>query len=324
MSAVENARRLLASGQSESAVAELRRGAARGDSLSWLELGMLFLAGRHVQRDLPSARYYFKRAGEAGDPTGKNIFIQLLGVGAGGEPDWNGAIAELRGLARNDDAAASQLALLDRMDLSTVGDPSGAIARRQLSTKPEVSSFDRLFSIEECAYLVRRAQPLLQPSVVVDPATGQLTPHPVRTSHNTVFPWVSEDLVIQALNRRIAAASGTAAAAGEPLQVLRYQPGQQYRPHFDAFDETDNQRVLTMLVYLNDEFEGGQTVFTHTGLTFRGGTGDGLLFRNATPTGARDKYSQHAGRPVTRGEKWLASRWIRERPLVTTQAPAGR
>jgi prolyl 4-hydroxylase len=208
--------------------------------------------------------------------------------------------------------------LLGRMGLAPNGDPAREIPSRELSAEPRVWSFDRLFSAEESAYLIERAQPNLEPSVIVDPQTGQMREHPVRTSHNMSFVWVSEDLVIHALNRRIAAASGTAVSVGEPLQILRYSPGQQFRPHFDAFDSTDNQRVLTMLVYLNENYEGGQTVFTHNGLTFRGRTGDGLLFRNALADGRRDESAQHAGLPVTAGEKWLASRWIRERSLVAT------
>ncbi len=102
---------------------------------------------------------------------------------------------------------------------------------------------------------------------------------------------------------------------GEPLQVLRYAPGQEYRPHFDAIDRADNQRVLTFLVYLNDGYEGGETRFLHSGLTVKGKKGDGLLFRNAGQDGRPDPNSQHAGLPVTSGEKFLASRWIRQRAL---------
>jgi prolyl 4-hydroxylase len=130
-----------------------------------------------------------------------------------------------------------------------------------------------------------------------------------------MFPWVSEDLVIHALNRRIAITSGTDVFAGEPLQVLRYSPGQQYRPHLDALPTGDNQRILTMLVYLNEDYEGGETHFTRTGLRFAGSAGDALLFRNATSDGLPDEMAQHAGLPVVRGEKYLASRWIRQRPF---------
>ena len=113
----------------------------------------------------------------------------------------------------------------------------------------------------------------------------------------------------------MAKASGTNVKQGEPLQVLRYLPGQEYRPHFDALGQTENQRILTLLVYLNEDYEGGGTRFMQSGLTVKGNKGDGLLFRNASDDGRRDLNSQHAGLAVTAGEKFIASRWIRQRAL---------
>jgi prolyl 4-hydroxylase len=188
----------------------------------------------------------------------------------------------------------------------------------QLSVTPEVWRFNDFASLTECLYLIETAEPLLQQSVVVDPVTGQFRPHPVRTSEGATFPWVSEDLVVTALNRRIAVASGTDASCGEPLQVLRYRPGQEYRPHLDALPTGANQRVLTMLVYLNEDYEGGETLFSRTGLKYAGKAGDGLLFRNANPDGVPDPSAEHAGLPVLAGEKYVASRWIRERPLMAS------
>jgi prolyl 4-hydroxylase len=107
--------------------------------------------------------------------------------------------------------------------------------------------------------------------------------------------------------------SGTAPEWGEPLQVLRYRPGQEFKPHRDCTDDVANQRVWTMLVYLNDGYAGGETEFLETGLKVRGGTGDGLLFRNADEAGRPDMRTLHAGLPVTSGEKLLASRWIRQK-----------
>jgi prolyl 4-hydroxylase len=125
---------------------------------------------------------------------------------------------------------------------------------------------------------------------------------------------------VHAINQRIAAASGTQAAQGEPLQVLRYRPGGEYKPHFDAIPGFANQRILTMIVWLNEDYEGGETMFMKTGAKLRGRTGDALLFRNALPDGSRDPDAAHAGLPVTRGEKLIASRWIRARPF---EMPAG-
>ena len=102
--------------------------------------------------------------------------------------------------------------------------------------------------------------------------------------------------------------------AWKPLQVLRYGPGQQYKPHLDALPGLANQRRWTALIYLNDDYEGGETAFLESGHVLRGRTGDMLLFENALPDGRPDPRTRHAGRPVASGIKLLASRWIRERP----------
>jgi FOG: TPR repeat, SEL1 subfamily len=315
MSNVERAHRLLSSGRPEQAIAELEAGVAAGVSGSALELGIWFLEGRHVQRDLARSRDYFRQSADLGDRTGQAITISFLALGVGGSPDWSDALLRLRRLSATDELASEQVDLIDAMNLTDAGNPRQALPGQEISAQPEVRSFESFFTSAECSYLIGRARSLLQPSVIVDPNTGQLRPHPIRTSEGATFPWVSEDLVIHALNRRIAAASGTDVGAGEPLQVLRYSPGQQYRPHLDALPFGDNQRIYTMLVYLNDGYGGGETQFTRTGVTFAGQRGDALLFRNSTPSGEPDEMTQHAGLPVVRGEKYVASRWIRERPL---------
>src|SRR5262249_26442794 len=140
----------------------------------------------------------------------------------------------------------------------------------------------------------------------------------IRTSRGVGFPFVDENPAIHALNRRIAAASVTDVRAGEPMQVLSYAPGQQYREHSDALPKVapGQQRVITFLVYLDEDYEGGETVFPAVGLKVRGHTGDGLMFRNAANDGTPDPKALHAGLPVTRGVKHIASRWIRAAPLV--------
>jgi prolyl 4-hydroxylase len=128
--------------------------------------------------------------------------------------------------------------------------------------------------------------------------------------------------VVHCLNLRLAAAAGLPAENGEMLSILRYEPGQEYRPHFDFLGATSDpiaqfesagQRVRTLLVYLNDDFDGGETEFSTNGLKVKGETGDGILFHNVDDAGQADLSSRHAGLPVTRGAKWLASKWFRER-----------
>ena len=204
------------------------------------------------------------------------------------------------------------------MALTTSGDPAGRFRSEQLSGTPEIRVFPGLFTRAECDYLIDAARPLLQPSIVIDPQTGGHVPNPVRTSSGASFPFVDENPAIHALNRRLATASGTDVRAGEPLWVLHYAPGQQYRQHSDALPGVapSQQRVMTFLVYLNEDYDGGATTFPAAGVEFRGQVGDGLLFRNASSDGAPDPRSVHAGLPVIRGVKHLASRWIRAAPLI--------
>jgi prolyl 4-hydroxylase len=297
----------------DAAVAALEDGGSAGDAECLIELALWNLGGRFVPRNLGRARDCFGRAGALGNAKARMIHLSLLASGIGGPANWEGAIDHLRAAAQTDPAAARQIDLLSAMNLGRAGNPLGLPPARPLSESPKASLFPNLLSQEECQYLIDLAGPALRPSVVVDPVTGQMQPHPVRTSENAMFPWVDENPVIHAINRRIAAASGTDVHSGEPLQVLRYLPGQQYRPHHDAIPNADNQRVMTMLVYLNDDYAGGETQFLSTGLQVKGAAGDALLFHNSNSSGQPDPMAEHAGLPVTSGQKLLASRWIHER-----------
>jgi prolyl 4-hydroxylase len=95
--------------------------------------------------------------------------------------------------------------------------------------------------------------------------------------------------------------------------VLRYRPGQQYRRHHDAhgFGPVAERRIATALLYLNHHYEGGETEFPELKLRVQGGTGDLLIFHNLRPDKQPDMRMMHAGLPVTKGEKWMATRWIR-------------
>ena len=196
-----------------------------------------------------------------------------------------------------------------------MSDSEAASARRELvSSDPHIEIIRGLLLPDECAHLIQRAEPLLRPSLIDDPLTGRGKPDPIRTSHGAALVPHEEDLVVQAINRRIAAATGTSASHSEALYVMRYTPGQQYRPHMDALAGLKNQREWTAIAYLNEAFEGGATAFPDVGVTVRAATGDLLVFRNADSNGEPDFRMRHAGEPVTGGEKWIATRWIRRGP----------
>lgn len=280
-----------------------------------------YLVGKLVPRDVVRARRLLANAAAIGHVDAALMEVAFTANGSGGTPDWPAALAKLTIAAMADPLAAAQMQLLKAMRLTADGAPPGQPQSRRMATSPDVRLFPGLFSPAECAHVASVGGELLEPSMIVDPVTCAQRPDPVRTSDAAVIGPARENLVIRALNRRIAVASGTDVAAGEPLTVLRYLPGQQYRLHHDALPGVANQRSWTMLVYLNEGYRGGETVFPAADLAVRGRGGDGLLFANVDPAGAIDAAARHAGQPVVAGVKWLCTRWIRQHPHDPWLAP---
>ena len=307
----EQAEALAAAGQAREAYRLLTSPEAEADPEALYSLANWRLVGQIVRRDLPAARDLFRRAAEAGQRDAARVHAAFVGNGTGRPSDWASALQLLRSNAYP--GAADELELIEKMRLSPSGDPLDLPAEKRLSERPFVSAFPALLTPAECDFLVAEASPWLQPSLVIDPRTGAQLRNPIRTSDSMSFAYFQEVPAVHVLNRRIAAATGTDVRQGEALQVLRYRPGQEYRPHMDAVAGEPNQRILTALVYLNEDYEGGETAFLRTGLSFKGRKGDALVFRNALPDGRADEMAQHAGLPVTAGEKLIASRWIRAR-----------
>jgi prolyl 4-hydroxylase len=135
------------------------------------------------------------------------------------------------------------------------------------------------------------------------------------------------DPVVRHLERRIAAATGLRPAQGEPFSVIRYEQGQQHKPHYDFFDAAQlalnrerfgdpaGQRLVSFLVYLRAADRGGGTRYVDAGLTVEGEHGMAVLHWNCTPDGKPDRRSTHAGLPIAAGEKWLARKALRERAV---------
>lgn len=306
---------LLAAGRAVEAADRLRTAAQAGDGDAALRLAILFLSGDRIGRDLSAARTMLGIGRDAGNADAALLEIALIANGTGGAADWPQAHRLLIQLAARDPVAADHLTLLKAMDIDEDGYPRHAAPIETLSTEPVVTIAHGFLTAAEARHIAQAAADILEPSMVVDPRSGRQVPHPIRTSQSAAIGPTRETLPIQAILRRIARLSGTNVDQGEPLTLLAYRVGEEYRPHHDALPGLANQRIATVLLYLNQGYGGGETRFTRRDLTVTGQGGDALFFRNTLPGNRPDPAAEHQGRPVTRGIKLLATRWIRSAPI---------
>lgn len=194
---------------------------------------------------------------------------------------------------------------------------------------PRVVLFDGLLSDAECEELVRLSAVKLERSTVVNAQTGEYDVHPDRTSSGTHFQR-GENALIRKIEARISELVGVPVDHGEPIQILHYTPGAEYKPHFDFFDPNfegndkvlamGGQRIATIVMYLNDVQAGGSTVFPDIGLDVLPRKGNAVYFAYATADGQLDRRTLHGGSPVVEGEKWIATKWLRERTYTGPSA----
>lgn len=205
-----------------------------------------------------------------------------------------------------------------------------ALDWKRLSTTPSIKYCDNVFSPLESAWLRLNARPKLKPSLIVDPVTRQARPNPIRTSTGMNFGLPPTDVFVARLTERVAAYAGLSLSNAEPLAVLRYCPGQQYKAHRDALGGealsndalgASGDRSVTALVYLNSPKSGGMTVFPLLDLAVQARMGRLLVFQNTDNNGKPEQKSVHIGAPVSAGTKWLASLWLRERHITDSFAP---
>jgi prolyl 4-hydroxylase len=319
--AVERAFALAQAGAVADAFNVLEQAIAAGDGMAAACLADWRMAGQIVRRDIAAAQTLYRRALELGVEAAAGPYLALLASGpSGATRDWPGVLA-LLAQRKHDPAARRQAELLEAMALTESGDPRQVPSARALHASPQVATIRSFLTHDECRHLIELATPRLQPSQVVDPRSGRLILDPVRNARAAGFPLVLEDPVLHAINRRIAAATSTEWAQGEPAQVLCYRPGEEYKLHSDALPPGPNQRTATFLVALNDHYDGGETRFPEIDLAWRGQTGDALFFANVDASGQADPTARHAGCTVRHGIKFLLSRWIRERPLDLSGPP---
>ena len=286
----------------------ITRHAHEGDADARYVLAILTASGIGIPQDLKASLDHLCQAAQGGHPQAQRELAALVG-------NWR--------LVEN--IAAGRLPPADTWrNLRTAVDipawlqiPDG----QMLSQAPRIAAARRYLSAPLCDWLVRLGQPHLGGATIYDADSGALRSDERRTNTATYYGLELIDIVLAFIRARVSALANVSISGLETSQLLHYRVGEEFAAHCDYLDPNNpghardiaanGQRALTVLIYLNDDYEGGDTTFPDIGRSFKGRKGDLLVFWNLTPDGAPDWRTRHVGTAPTRGEKWLFSQWIR-------------
>jgi prolyl 4-hydroxylase len=202
--------------------------------------------------------------------------------------------------------------------------PDRAVEVLSTFAAPHVVLLGNVLSDEECDILVEYCNPRLTPSSVLADADGNVRPHENRTSRDAMLRRGETETVAR-IEARLAALARWPVGCGEGFQVVRYDSTQEYRAHCDWLDpevpglrkhmETGGQRLATFILYLTEVDSGGETSFPAIGLRIMPRKGGAVFFLNTDAQYVPDRLTLHAGSPVVSGVKFVANKWLRQRPF---------
>jgi prolyl 4-hydroxylase len=186
---------------------------------------------------------------------------------------------------------------------------------------PDVAILQNVLTPAECDELIALSRPKLQRSRIVDHQTGAEEVMDLRSSYGTYF-LRSENSLVKRIEQRLATIIGMPVDHGEGLQILHYGVGAEYVPHYDFFlpessgsavhVKKGGQRVITVIMYLNDVEGGGETIFPEINFSVTPRKGSAVYFSYCNSQNKLDRLTLHGGAPVIRGEKWIATLWVRQ------------
>ena len=168
----------------------------------------------------------------------------------------------------------------------------------------DIQVVDDFLTATECADLISMAETKLAPSLTYD-EQDLCKENRVRRTSETA--WLNGPDVAW-LSARVAKHSSTPACIQQQVQVVRYKTGGFFTPHYDHCVSSD--RIHTYLMYLNDDFEGGETHFPVIDKTILPKKGKLAKFTNIDNKGSVIKCSYHGGNKVVSGVKWICTVWI--------------
>ena len=292
----------------EGAIALLARAASLGSPEAMLQSAVLAAAGIGVPQSWPDALDHLQKAAEFGLASAQEQLAILGGLTGECAPEVKPSWSEAR----------QQVDLADWLSFP---------ARRPVCERPRVRSIDGFLKPGACRWLIGRARHRLARATMFNPESGRDEFYPERSNSAFLFDLASADVILAIVRAKVAAALQRPTFCLEPTQVFHYACGQQIGPHYDFLADRkmvdyrtgrpyEGQRVATFLIYLNGDFEGGETDFIRAPYSFKGAEGDAVYFANVDSLGEPDPTSLHAGRPPTQGEKWIVSQWMHDRAFT--------
>ncbi|HEX6993113.1 MAG TPA: 2OG-Fe(II) oxygenase [Gammaproteobacteria bacterium] len=328
--AIESVRTLDAAGRHAEAMEVLKRSSLEGDLVAMSELAHRLLVGDRAPKSPKHALYLLKQAARAGEGRALARLAALTAAGAYVPQDWPQALVLLAYAAAAGDASArGQLECLQPPGAPAAGwhDMAARVPLDYwLSPAAEERLHDHVRRVPAlapapvCAWLIGRADGRLQPALVYDSISRENLVHEMRTNTMALFDYSTFDVVQFLVQARMSLTCGYPMQHFEAPMVLHYAVGQEIKPHFDFIDakavdyvqqiREQGQRMITFLLYLNDDYEGGETTFPKLGIVNRGTTGSGLYFINAFPDLTPDRRMLHTGSPPLEGEKWIVTQFI--------------
>ena len=333
-------------GRHDDAINALARATQNGDLEAMTELGKRLVIGDRAPLLPNDGAGLLVDAARAGHAEAALKLATLTALGAHVKQSWSDAVALLVLAAeRGSRSARGQLETLSgtATDAGHGGAQWGRLAERidlrfwlqapagtTLCPDPLVRMFPEFVTDPICAWLIEQARPYLGRALIYDAAVGKDLADHMRTNSAAGFDLMRADLVQIAVQTRISAAAGMPVEYLEGPTILHYAVGEQITNHYDFVNprmpnyqaeiETRGQRIATLLVYLNDDYEGGETDFPELGLRYHGAKRGGLLFTNALSNGEPDLRMVHAGLPPKNNEKWIMSQFIRNRVALGARA----
>jgi len=345
---VLQAEQLDAQGLHDDAINQLALATRNGDLEAKTRLGKRLFSGHNAPYLPREGASFIIEAGQGGNAEAAALSSVLLAAGVMGKRNWPLALQALAvAAARNWLPAQEQLAILLSLDTSN---PAPTAAHRWSEAQwleagqrielerwwqvpaaitvhedPLLRSFPDFIPPLLCERLIKLSRNRLQRAEVYDPHHRRNIKASSRTNSIAQFTLLDHELLHLLLQEKMARACGVDAAQMEATAVLHYAPGEEITNHYDFVDPQlvnyaeeialNGQRIITFLIYLNDDYADGETLFPRLGIKHKGRRGEGFYFVNCIAQ-EPDLRSWHAGRSPQNGEKWIVSQFIRNHAIV--------